>query len=171
MTRTEPEADARRPLPGRPCSVAAGLQLIGDRWALLVIRELLLGNHRFDELARNTGAPRDRIAARLRGLEACAVIERRRYQERPTRFEYHLTEAGWDLAPVLESLRAWGDRWAVVEAPLVVRHSCGQELETVVTCAHCGEPLRPEDMTPESTVPGWDLHGPVQDSGDGHLIS
>lgn len=139
--------------------MAAGLQLIGDRWALLVVRELLLGNHRFDEFARNTGAPRDRLTARLRDLEAYGVVERRRYHERPARYEYHLTEAGRDLGPVIEALRAWGDRWVVDQPPMVFHHSCGHELTTAVTCVHCGEPLRAQDMVHESRVPGWDVRG------------
>lgn len=155
-----PGADAARSLPGRPCSVAAALHLVGDRWALLVVRELLLGNHRFDELARNTGAPRDRLAARLRDLENAGVLERRRYQERPARFEYHLTEAGWDLGQVIQALRVWGDRWAVTEAPTVFRHSCGEELTVAVACPRCG-PLRdPGEIVTESRSPGWDARGP-----------
>ena len=156
-----PRLQTQRPLPGRPCSVAAGLQLIGDRWALLVVRELLFGYHRFDELAHNTGAPRDRLSARLRALESYGVIERRPYQERPTRYEYHLTEAGRDLGPVIQALRAWGDRWAVDEPPMVFHHSCGHEFAATVTCAHCNRPLRADEMVPESLAPGWDVREPV----------
>lgn len=149
-----PPIDATR-LPGRPCSVAAGLELVGDRWALLAVRELLFGHHRFDAIARNTGAPRDRLAARLRGLEAAGVVERRQYSERPARFEYHLTEAGRDLAPVVGALRAWGDKWAVEHPPAVARHACGHELEMVACCAHCGERIRLDEVRFESTMPGW----------------
>jgi DNA-binding HxlR family transcriptional regulator len=138
--------------------------LIGDRWALLVVRELLLGNHRFDELARNTGAPRDRLAARLRDLESAGVIERRRYQERPTRFEYHLTESGRDLGPVVQALRTWGDRWAVEEEPMVFRHSCGHALTTALRCSHCGEAFEVDELAAESLVPEWDVHGRVEPS-------
>lgn len=154
-------ATASRPPHGRPCSVAAALQLVGDRWALLVVRELLLGNHRFDELARNTGAPRDRLAARLRDLESGGVIERRRYQERPTRFEYHLTEAGWDLGPVILALHAWGDKWAVAETPMVFHHTCGEQLTVAITCPQCGPVLNPAQITPEPRTPGWDVVGPT----------
>ena len=80
----------------RNCSVARTLEVVGDRWSLLVIREALLGAHRFDQMQRGTGAPRDILAARLRKLVETGVLERRRYQERPPRFEYHLTEAGRD---------------------------------------------------------------------------
>jgi DNA-binding HxlR family transcriptional regulator len=141
--------------------MAATLQLVGDRWALLVIRELLFDNHRFDALARNIGAPRDRLSARLRDLEAAGVIERRQYQERPVRSEYHLTEAGRELAPVVQTLMAWGDKWAVEEPPVVLRHTCDHKFAASVRCAHCGETARTSDLVFESRVAGWDVHGPT----------
>jgi DNA-binding HxlR family transcriptional regulator len=95
----------REELPGRPCSVAAALNLIGEKWALLAVREIAFGNKRFDAIARNTGAPRDRLAARLRALESGGVIERRQYSEHPPRYEYDLTEAGLELRGVLTALR------------------------------------------------------------------
>jgi DNA-binding HxlR family transcriptional regulator len=108
---------------GRPCSAAAALAVVGEKWALLAVREVLYGNRRFDAIARNTGAPRDRLTARLRGLEEAGVLERRAYSERPRRFEYHLTEAGHELGTVILSLAAWGDRWlGDDEPPVVFRH-------------------------------------------------
>src|ERR1700678_2555698 len=101
----------REELPGRPCSVAAALNLIGEKWTLLAGREITFGNKPFDAIARNTGAPRDRLAARLRTLEAAGVVERRLYSEHPPRYEYELTEAGRELRAVLTVLRGWGDRW------------------------------------------------------------
>src|SRR6201999_3004584 len=86
---------------GRPCSIAAALELVGDRWSLLIVREVHFGNHRFSELARYTGAPRDRLAARLKALVGAGILERREYQESPPRSGYHLTAAGRDLVPVL----------------------------------------------------------------------
>ena len=109
-------------LPGRPCSAAATLQVVGEKWALLAVREIFFGNHRFEAIARNTGAPRDRLAARLRSLEHAGVVERRPYNERPPRHEYHLTEAGRDLAPVIRALLDWGDRWVHEEPPVVMVH-------------------------------------------------
>ncbi|KQW53142.1 HxlR family transcriptional regulator [Nocardioides sp. Root1257] len=100
-------------LPGRPCPVAASLELVGERWALLVVREIAMGSTRFGDIVRGTGAPRDRIAARLKALEAAGVIGRTAYQERPERFDYHLTESGQDLLSVLDALLAWGDKHAV----------------------------------------------------------
>lgn len=100
-------------LPGRPCPIAASLELVGERWALLVVREIALGSTRFGDIVRGTGAPRDRIAARLKALEAAGVIGRTAYQDRPERFDYHLTESGQELVSVLDALLAWGDKHAV----------------------------------------------------------
>jgi DNA-binding HxlR family transcriptional regulator len=100
-------------LPGRPCPIAASLELVGERWALLVVREIALGSTRFGDIVRGTGAPRDRIAARLKALEGAGVIGRTAYQDRPERFDYHLTESGQDLLSVLDALLAWGDKHAV----------------------------------------------------------
>lgn len=103
-------------LPGRPCPIAASLELVGERWALLVVRELWMGSTRFTDVVRGTGAPRDRVAARLKALEAAGLVTRSAYQTSPERFAYALTPAGRDLVPVLEALRAWGDRHAVSPA-------------------------------------------------------
>lgn len=100
-------------LPGRPCPIAASLELVGERWSLLVIRELSLGSHRFNDIVAGTGAPRDRITARLRTLLEAGVIERRQYQSGPDRFEYHLTEPGQALLPALDALLTWGRAYAV----------------------------------------------------------
>src|ERR1700744_5237241 len=128
----------REELPRRPCSVAAPLNLIGEKWALLAVREIAFGNTRFDAIARNTGAPRDRLAARLRGLEAAGIINPRLYREHPPRYEYPLNPGGRDLRPVLTVLPDWGDKWAVDSPPSVFDHACGHELDTAVVCRHCG---------------------------------
>ena len=95
-------------LPGRPCPIAASLELVGERWALLIVRELSLGTTRFSGIVRGTGAPRDRVAARLKALEDAGVLRRSAYQTAPPRYDYHLTESGWALVPVLDALLAWG---------------------------------------------------------------
>ena len=130
----------------RPCSAAAALGVIGEKWSLLVVRELAFGVHRFDAIARNTGAPRDILTNRLRRLEAAGVLEKRQYQERPARFGYHLTEAGGELRPILLSLAQWGDRWA--SPPQVTHwvHTCGEEAEVVHTCRACGEAITGYDL-------------------------
>jgi DNA-binding HxlR family transcriptional regulator len=108
-------------LPGRPCPIAASLEVVGERWALLVVREIWMGQHRFTDIVRGTGAPRDRVAARLRTLEEAGVIERRPYSEAPARSGYHLTASGTALVPVLRALLAWG-REHVVAADDPLRH-------------------------------------------------
>jgi len=95
-------------LPGRPCPIAASLELVGERWALLIVRELSLGTTRFSDIVSGTGAPRDRVAARLKALEEAGVLRRTAYQTAPPRFDYQLTESGWALVPVLDTLLAWG---------------------------------------------------------------
>lgn len=127
----------------RECSVARTLDLVGEKWALLAVREMLLGVHRFAEIARRTGAPRDILTTRLRTLEARGVLERRRYSDRPERFEYHLTAFGESLRPVIAVLRQWGDDHLAGEegVPTRMDHSCGHELQVSVICTHCGEPL------------------------------
>ena len=100
----------------RVCAIADALSVVGDRWALLVLRELGFGVHRFNDIQANTGAPRDRLATRLRGLQRAGLITRRRYSERPPRDEYLLTRAGHAIQPVLRELRIWGETHAHEDA-------------------------------------------------------
>ncbi|MFD0277526.1 winged helix-turn-helix transcriptional regulator [Kitasatospora sp. NPDC127111] len=153
-------------LPGRPCSIAAALHVVGEKWALLAVRELLYGNHRFDRIARNTGAPRDRLTARLRALEEAGVVERRAYSERPPRFEYHLTEAGRDLVPLTQALLSWGDRWVQTEPPVGLRHTPDghppHPYDPAWVCRTCGEEGNRADLRIEIHSPGWTMEGPVE---------
>ena len=132
---------ADQPLDVRACSVAAALDILGERWSLLAIREIGYGVHRFARIAAYTGASRDMLADRLRKLESAGIVERRQYSEHPPRFEYHLTEAGRDLLPVILTLRKWGDKWAVDKPAVRFVHDCGEPLEVDVTCQHCGRPV------------------------------
>jgi DNA-binding HxlR family transcriptional regulator len=127
----------------RACSVARTLDIVGEKWALLAVREVFLGNRRFDEMVRRTGAPRDTLAARLRTLVGAGILERRRYSEHPARFEYWLTDAGRDLYPVILTLMRWGDRYLAGDdgPPIVLEHNCGHRLAAQLTCEACGEPL------------------------------
>jgi DNA-binding HxlR family transcriptional regulator len=131
----------------RTCSVARTLDLVGEKWALLAVREAFLGNRRFDEIVRRTGAPRDTLAARLRTLVGAGILERRKYSEHPDRFEYHLTQAGRELYPVILTLMRWGDRHLADEdgPPLVLEHSCGHRLVAQVVCEACGQPAQAKD--------------------------
>jgi DNA-binding HxlR family transcriptional regulator len=137
----------------RTCSIARTLDIVGEKWALLAVREVFLGNHRFDEMVRRTGAPRDTLTARLRTLVAAGIFERRPYSEHPARFEYHLTDAGRDLYPVIMSLMHWGDQYLAGDdgPPRVFEHHCGHRLETQLVCRACGEPLRHGDSKPLAT--------------------
>jgi DNA-binding HxlR family transcriptional regulator len=101
-------------LPGRPCPIASALDLVGERWSLLVVREIALGATHFSDIVKGTGAPRDRIAARLKALESAGVIARSPYQSAPQRYEYRLTESGEALIPVLDALSSWGNVHAVM---------------------------------------------------------
>ncbi|SDI89387.1 transcriptional regulator, HxlR family [Frankineae bacterium MT45] len=131
----------------RECTIADALAVIGDRWSLLAIRELFYGVHRFNDIARNTGAPRDILTSRLRKLVDAGVLVREQYNERPARFEYQLTEAGRALSPVLLTLKEWGDTFLIEGVPPVrYRHSCGAELHAVVTCQDCAHPLEDRSL-------------------------
>ncbi|GAB18208.1 putative HxlR family transcriptional regulator [Gordonia effusa NBRC 100432] len=127
----------------RPCTIADALEVVGDRWSLLIVRELFYEQRRFTEIARNTGAPRDILATRLRKLEEHGLITRTQYSERPPRYEYGLTQAGRALSPVLLTLKEWGQRF-LNDGPDPVKftHTCGQTFKAQVCCAACQEPLR-----------------------------
>jgi DNA-binding HxlR family transcriptional regulator len=110
-------------LPGRCCPIAAALDVVGERWALLIVRELALGNSRFQEIVRGTGAPRDRVAARIKALDEAGIIRRVPYQTSPPRFDYQLTDSGRALLPVLDALLAWGlDHAVAADDPDRDRH-------------------------------------------------
>ncbi|OQD54107.1 transcriptional regulator [Streptomyces phaeoluteigriseus] len=147
----------------RPCSIADALALVGEKYSLLVLREVCLGNGRFDQLVRNIGAPRDILATRLRRLVDAGILTKRVYSERPQRFEYRPTQAGLELEPVLLTLMAWGDRHLRPDddRPMVVEHICGNEMLPVVTCAACGAPVHHEDLAAHPQTPGWTVTGPT----------
>jgi DNA-binding HxlR family transcriptional regulator len=129
---------SRREAAPRSCTIAASLAVVGEKWSLLVIRELSLGIHRFDAIQRNTGAPRDILTARLRRLEEEGVIEKQLYELHPPRYEYRLTKAGDELRPILLALAEWGDRWTGEHAHASWLHECGAELDLKHTCSVCG---------------------------------
>lgn len=133
----------------RRCSIAGALDVVGDRWSLLIVRELNLGVQRFDGIQRNTGAPRDMLTTRLRKLESVGILTRVAYNARPLRHEYVLTDAGRDLAPILLALTAWGDQYVYPgDPPVTYVHECGAEFHGVLTCAACGKSAGPSDLTP-----------------------
>jgi DNA-binding HxlR family transcriptional regulator len=130
----------------RPCSIADTLSVVGEKYSLLVLREVSFGIRRFNDMARNIGAPRDVLTARLNRLVEAGVLEKVAYSERPPRFEYHLTAAGKELQGVLHTLRRWGDRHLADRPPVVFEHSCGADFDPVVVCAGCGEEVGPRSL-------------------------
>src|SRR5438034_3275370 len=134
----------------RVCSIARTLDIVGEKWALLAIREVFLGDLRFDEMVRRTGAPRDTLASRLRTLVAAGILERRRYSEHPARSEYHLTEAGRDLYPVIATLMRWGDKYLAGDTgpPRVLGHPSGTTLGPRRTSRPAADPLDPGKPRP-----------------------
>jgi DNA-binding HxlR family transcriptional regulator len=129
---------------GQVCSVARSLEVVGERWTLLIVRNLFLGLRRFDELQHNLGIARNVLAARLEKLVEAGVVEPRPYSQRPPRHEYVLTEKGRDLFPVLVALMQWGDRHAPSPGgpPIVMVHrGCGGEVDSHRACTSCGKLL------------------------------
>ncbi len=133
------------------CSVARTLEVIGEWWTMLVIRESFNGVRRFDDFQGRLGIARNVLAARLQRLVDHEVLERRQYQDRPPRWEYRLTEKGRDLYPVLLAMLAWGDRWTAGDdgPPLKLTHECGNEPDAVLVCSHCGKKIDARDVHAE----------------------
>jgi DNA-binding HxlR family transcriptional regulator len=138
---------------GLNCSVARTLELVGERWSILVLRDVFLGLRRFDEMQRDLGLARNVLAARLDRLVSEGILEKVPYQQRPARHEYRLTEKGLDLWPVIVELMQWGDRYAAPAAgpPIVIRHKdCGGVLGERRICTRCGQPLGVRDVRGEA---------------------
>jgi DNA-binding HxlR family transcriptional regulator len=134
------------------CSIARSLEVLGDRWTILVMREAFMRVRRFEDFQRNLGVARNVLTDRLGRLVEEGILERVPYQDRPARFEYRLTEKGIDLWPTMMALLQWGDRYYPAQggAPRVIRHrECGGELTGHLTCAKCGAELGPRDVTAE----------------------
>jgi DNA-binding HxlR family transcriptional regulator len=130
------------------CSIARTLELVGERWTMLVLREAFLGRRRFEEYAERLGMARNVLSARLAHLVDEGVLEKVRYQDRPERFEYRLTAKGRDLWPVLSALRDYGDRHYAPDGPpvLVTHRGCGGELDDRRICRRCGAALELADV-------------------------
>jgi len=141
---------AEYPLADRhACSVARSLAVLGDTWSLLVVREMFLGAHRFDQLQAHLGIARNVLAARLRRLVDGGILTKRRYAEHPQRFEYHLTGKGVDLYPALVALMQWGDHYLADPGggPMLLEHTtCGQVTSLVPACTACGAPVTAREM-------------------------
>jgi len=142
------------------CSVAQCLEIVGEWWTLLVLRDVFLGYSRFDEFESRLGIARNVLTQRLERLVDAGVLVRVPYQTRPARYDYLLTDKGRDLWHVVTAMRQWGDRWSAPNgAPLKMRHkACGRIVKAVPVCSHCGEPLDARSVT--------GLPGPGATKGD-----
>lgn len=136
------------------CPVARSVDLVGDKWTILVLRELYMDATRFEEMQIQTGATPQMLTSRLKALEANGLVERRPYSAKPLRYEYHLTDKGWDFYPVIYALRAWGEKWCKNPdedlAVHFVHRACGHDVGVASVCPHCGTPVERKDL--EATI-------------------
>lgn len=130
------------------CSVAQCLEVVGEWWSMLIIRDVFLGVTRFDDLQARLGISRNTLQQRLGRLVEQGVLVKVPYQERPPRHDYRLTDRGRDLWPVLTAMRQWGDDHAAPQGPpLEVRHTaCGEVARAELRCGACGEGVGPRDV-------------------------
>jgi DNA-binding HxlR family transcriptional regulator len=133
---------------GQVCSIARSLELIGERWTILIVRDAFLGVRRFDDFQRSLGIARNVLQGRLERLVENGILERVRYQDRPERFEYRLTEKGVDLWPVVVALISWGDRHMSPDGPPVVleHRDCGGTVNDRRICEACSALLEARDV-------------------------
>src|SRR4051794_13406022 len=130
------------------CSIAGTLEVVGERWTLVILRDVFLGVRRFDDIQRDLGIARNVLQSRLERLVEEEILERHLYQERPARYEYRLTEKGVDLWPVLVALLKWGDRHVYPDDPPVVleHRGCGGGVDDRRMCMACGAALEARDV-------------------------
>ena len=131
------------------CSIARTLDVIGEPWSPLILRDVWVGIRRFDEIRADLGISRKVLTERLKWLVEAGVLERREYSARPPRSEYVLTPRGVELCDLLIVMATWGDRWRTGEAgpPALHRHrTCGAVTRAELRCAHCGEPMNADTI-------------------------
>jgi DNA-binding HxlR family transcriptional regulator len=130
------------------CSVAQCLEVVGEWWSILILRDAFLGVTRFDDFQARLGASRNVLNRRLAHLVKAGVLEKVPYSDHPPRFDYRLTDKGRDLWPVLTAMRQWGDRYAAPGGPPleVIHRGCGKVTHAVMVCSACGEPLGARDV-------------------------
>ncbi len=135
------------------CSIAQCLEVVGEWWTLLIVRDAFLGVTRFDDFQKRLGISRNVLNQRLNRLARAGVLERVPYGEHPPRHDYRLTAKGRDLWPVLTTMRQWGDRYAAPDGPPleVVHKRCGEISDALLTCSACGERIGPGEV---SAIPG-----------------
>jgi DNA-binding HxlR family transcriptional regulator len=131
------------------CSIARTMAILGQPWTPLVLRDLFIGVSRFDALHQHLGVSRKVLAQRLSDLVDAGVVTREPYSEAPQRYDYRLTEQGWELCDILLAVSAWGDRWRTgAEGPPATLHhrGCGQATEAKICCSGCGQALHAADV-------------------------
>jgi len=139
------------------CSIARSLDVVGEWWTPLILRDIFAGKRRFEEIQADLGIARNILSDRLSTLVERGLLERRRYQESPERFEYRLTEMGVDFFPVLVAMTKWGDRWLAGDdgAPVSYGHDThDHDAAPVLVCGTCGEPLTARNISAHKG-PGW----------------
>ena len=132
----------------RPCSIQRSLDILGDRWTILILRDAFRGVRRFDDFRRDLDIARPVLTDRLKRLVEHGVFARQLYCEHPPRYEYRLTPMGMALSPALVALMRWGDEWLAEDGPptVLVHEACGQPLDQQFVCWHCDETLTPHDI-------------------------
>ncbi len=143
----------RKSFAGMDCSVAQCLEVVGEWWSMLIVRDTFMGVTRFEEFQRRLGISRNILRSRLTSLVEAGVLVRVAYSEHPLRYDYRLTQKGRDLWPVLTAMRQWGDAYAAPAGPPIelVHQGCGEVTHAELTCAWCGERLTYKNV---KAVPG-----------------
>jgi DNA-binding HxlR family transcriptional regulator len=137
------------------CTIARSVDVIGDPWTIMIMKELFLGQRRFDDIQMYTGMSPHLLSVRMKKLEKVGVVQRRAYQQRPSRYEYRLTEKGIGLWPILVAFKDWSARWGrwPKGEPLDIRHkACGHVTALKVVCSHCDEPINARDVRQEMST-------------------
>ena len=135
------------------CSIAQSLEVVGEWWSLLIVRDAFLGVTRFDEFQERLGISRNVLNQRLAHLVEHGALVKVPYSEHPPRHDYRLTDKGRDLWPVITTLRQWGDRYAAPDGPplQLIHNGCGETADTRMVCQACGQPIGPRDV---KAIPG-----------------
>ena len=141
----------RRDYEGQNCSIARALEIVGERWTILIVRDCFLGLRRFEEFKQSLGIARNVLTDRLNRLVEEGILERVRYSERPERFEYRLTDKGRDLQIALAGLRQWGDLYLSAKPPRVARRKSDKKPVVAALVPKGTQVLRPNEV---ELVPG-----------------
>lgn len=145
-------AENKRPLRFRACSVARSLDILGDRWIFLILRESFFNVRNYDQFRSNLGIATNILSGRLKTLVDNGIMEKLKDPVDKRRCRYKLTEKGLDLYSVTLAFMQWGDKWLAGDKgpPLVLRHkTCGHRLEPVMSCRHCKGIVKAKDVAYE----------------------